>query len=84
MIWATCLILLASAFLVLYRALKGPTVYDRILALNAIGTKTVAFVALLGFMGEPSYFLDTALVYALINFVATIATLKYIEYRRLG
>ncbi len=81
---ATCLLLLVGAFMVMYRALRGPTVFDRILAVNAIGTKTVVLVALLGFFGEPEFFLDTSVVYALINFAATIAILRYIQYRRLG
>lgn len=79
-----CVLLLIGAFMVLYRALRGPTVFDRILAVNALGTKTVVLVAILGFFGEPGFFLDTSLVYALINFAATIAILRYIQYRRLG
>ena len=76
--------ILVSILLFLIRALLGPTTYDRILAVNALGTKTVIFVALLGFIfGRPD-FLDIALLYALINFIATIAILKYIEYKRLG
>ena len=70
--------------LVLARALLGPTVYDRILALNTFGTMTVLLVAVLGFlMGRPD-FLDISLLYALINFVGTIAVLKFFEYRDLG
>ena len=76
--------ILVSILLFLARALLGPTAYDRILAVNALGTKTVIFVALLGFIfGRPD-FLDIALLYALINFVAIIAILKYTEYKRLG
>lgn len=70
--------------LVLARALLGPTVYDRILALNTFGTMTVLLVAVLGFlMGRPD-FLDISLLYALINFIGTIAILKFFEYRDLG
>jgi multicomponent Na+:H+ antiporter subunit F len=83
-IFATCLALILSCALLLVRALRGPQVYDRILAVNALGTKTVLIVAVLGFFGEPLFFLDTSVVYALINFVATIAILKYIELRRLA
>ncbi len=79
-----CVLLLLGTFLVLIRALKGPTVFDRILAVNAAGTKTVVLVALLGFWGEPGFYIDTSLAYALINFVATIAILRYIKHRRLG
>jgi multicomponent Na+:H+ antiporter subunit F len=76
--------ILVGILLFLVRALLGPTTYDRILAVNAVGTKTVIFLALLGFINGRPDFLDIALLYALINFVATIAILKYIAFRRLG
>lgn len=71
--------ILFGVVLVLYRAIKGPKVYDRVLALNVIGTKTVVLLALIGFIYERPHFLDIALLYALINFIATIAFLKYRE-----
>lgn len=83
-ILVVCVLLLIGALLVLIRALKGPTVFDRILAVNAVGTKTVVLVALLGFFGEPGFYIDTSLAYALVNFVATVAILRYIKHRRLG
>ena len=65
--------------LALARGLYGPTNFDRILAANMFGTKTVLFIAVLGFLlGRPD-FLDLALVYALINFIGTIAILKYMN-----
>lgn len=73
------IVIVFGAILVLYRALKGPRVYDRALAVNIIGTKTVILLALIGFIYERPHFLDIALVYALINFIATIAFLKYME-----
>ncbi|MGQ9532176.1 MAG: monovalent cation/H+ antiporter complex subunit F [Desulfotomaculales bacterium] len=75
-------IVLAAA-LVLYRAIVGPTIYDRILAANVIGTKTVVLLALIGFMYGRPHFSDIALVYALINFIASLAFLKYVESGRL-
>lgn len=75
--------ILVSILLLLFRALMGPTVFDRILAVNAMGTKTVVFVALLGWISGRADFLDIALLYALLNFIGTIAILKYIENRRL-
>jgi multicomponent Na+:H+ antiporter subunit F len=73
--------ILATMILALARAFLGPTLYDRILAINMFGTKTVIFVALIGFlMGRPQ-FLDIALFYALVNFVGTIAVLKLSHYR---
>jgi multicomponent Na+:H+ antiporter subunit F len=80
---AGCAILVGIALL-LVRAFAGPTVFDRVLATNALGTKTVLFVALLGFISRRPEFLDTALTYALINFIGTIALLKFIEQRRIG
>jgi multicomponent Na+:H+ antiporter subunit F len=75
--------ILVSILLLLARALMGPTIFDRILAVNAMGTKTVVFVALLGWISGRADFLDIAVLYALLNFVGTIAILKYIERRRL-
>lgn len=76
---AAALVIVLAAILVLYRAIKGPRIYDRVLAVNVIGTKTVVLLALIGFIYERPHFLDIALVYALMNFIATIAFLKYRE-----
>ncbi len=73
------IVIVLGAVLVLYRAIKGPRVYDRALAVNVIGTKTVVLLALIGFIYERPHFLDIALVYGLINFIGTIAFLKYLE-----
>lgn len=76
--------ILVTMALALLRALLGPTVYDRILAVNSFGTVTVLAIAVAGFlMGRPD-FLDIALIYALINFVGTIAVLKFLRYGDLG
>jgi multicomponent Na+:H+ antiporter subunit F len=75
---ATIAILIAMG-LVLLRALRGPTVYDRILAVNMFGTKTVLIIALYGFLTGRPDFLDIALVYALINFIGTVAVLRFVE-----
>lgn len=78
---AATVALLIALVLMLVRALLGPTLYDRVLAVNSFGTKTVVLLGLLGFvMGRPD-FLDIALLYALINFVSTIAILKFFRYR---
>jgi len=59
------------------RGVLGPTLYDRVLAVNMFGTKTVLLISLLGFvMGRPE-FLDIAIVYALINFISVIGVLRY-------
>ena len=76
-------ILLAMA-LVLIRLIKGPTLYDRVLAVNSFGTHTVLLIGVVGFWNGRPDFLDIALLYALINFVGTIAILKYFRYRSIG
>lgn len=78
------LALLFGMLLFLARAIAGPTIWDRVLALNAIGTKATLLVALIGFITRRPEFLDIAIVYALLNFLATIAILKYARHRRLG
>ncbi len=81
---AAAIALLAAMALALLRAFLGPTLFDRILAVNTFGTKTVLMIAVLGFlMGRPE-FLDIALLYALINFIGTIAVLKFLRYGDLG
>lgn len=80
MIIAATLAIVIAMFLALVRAYLGPSIYDRILAVNLFGTITVLFIALFGFLTGRPEFLDIALVYALINFIATIAVLKFFEY----
>ena len=81
---ASAAAILVSIFLFLLRALLGPTTHDRILAANALGSKTVILIALLGFIFDRPGFFDIALLYAMINFIGTIAIVKFIEYRRLS
>ena len=80
---ATIAVLITMA-LALVRAFLGPTVYDRVLAVNAFGTKTVLMIAVLGFLAGRPEFLDIALLYALINFIGTIAVLKFVRYADMG
>lgn len=81
---AGVLALLVTMALTLWRTLLGPTLFDRLLAVNSFGTKTVLLIAVYGFMTGRPDFLDIGLVYALINFVGTIAVLKFYEYDDLG
>jgi len=76
--------LFVAMMLLLVRLIRGPTVYDRVMALNAFGTCTVLFIGANGFLFERPEFLDIALLYALINFVGTLAILKFFRYRALG
>lgn len=72
---------LITMAMALGRALLGPTIYDRLLAANMIGTKTVLLLSVVAFLyGRPD-FLDLALVYALINFIGVIAVLEFIRGR---
>ena len=64
----------------LVRSIAGPTVFDRILAVNSFGTKTVLLIAVYGFLSGRPDFLDLALVYALMNFIGTIAVMKFIRF----
>lgn len=80
----TIALILGSMVLVLLRALKGPTIYDRILVANAFGTKTMVLIVLIGLMMDDPMFLDIALVYALVNFITTVGFLKYFKQRSLG
>jgi multicomponent Na+:H+ antiporter subunit F len=76
--------ILVTMMLALVRALLGPTVYDRILALNLFSTKTVLLIAVAGFLtGRPEW-LDLALLYALISFISLLAVLRFSKYGNLG
>lgn len=81
---ATTLALLITMLLTLIRALLGPSIYDRILAVNSFGTKTVLLIAVYGFLTGRPDFVDIALVYTLINYIGTIAILKFFEYDDVG
>ncbi len=81
---AATIALLVTMVLTLARALMGPTIFDRILAVNSFGTKTVLLIAVYGFLTARPEFMDIALVYSLINFIGTIAVLKFFEYDDLG
>lgn len=66
--------------LALTRSILGPSVYDRVLALNVFGTKTVLLIAVVGYLvGRPEW-LDLALTYVLINFVGTLAVMRFSKY----
>jgi len=75
---------LVTMLLALIAAVRGPTVYDRILAVNMFGTKTVLLIAVSGFLAGRPEFLDLALVYALVNFIGTVAVLKFARFGSLG
>ncbi len=80
---AVAFFVLVSMGLMLGRLLIGPTLYDRLLAVNSFGTKTVLFLCVFCFVIDRPDGVDIALLYALMNFIATIAVLKFFRYRAL-
>jgi multicomponent Na+:H+ antiporter subunit F len=76
---ATAALLVCMA-MTLLRSILGPTVFDRVLAVNSFGTKTVLLIAVYGFLSGRPDFLDLALVYALMNFIVTIAVMKFARF----
>ncbi len=80
----TTMAVFSTMALALARALKGPTIYDRIVAVNVFGTKTVLVVALITHITGHADLIDVALVYALINFIAIVTVLKLVKTRDLG
>jgi multicomponent Na+:H+ antiporter subunit F len=81
MLTAAVVAILVTMFLALIRTVLGPTEYDRMLAANSFGTKTVLLIALSGHALSWNSYLDVALLYALVNFVGTIAVMRFFEYR---
>lgn len=77
---AVAMMILVTMTLALIRASLGPTVFDRVLALNMFGTKTVLLICVAGFLLRRTDFLDLALLYSLMNFIGTVALLRYARY----
>jgi multicomponent Na+:H+ antiporter subunit F len=75
---------LVAMFLAVVRGMLGPSVFDRVLAANMFGTKTVLLIAVSGFLfGRPEW-LDLALLYALMNFIGMIALLRFTKFENLA
>jgi len=81
---AAALALLVTLALALARAILGPTVFDRVLAANTIGTVAMLLLAVIGFLTDRPDFLDLAIVYGLLNMIGTIAVLKFFRHGDLG
>lgn len=76
---ATAAILIALG-LVVARAVRGPTVFDRVLAGNSVGTLAILLLAVIGFLtGRPEW-LDIGLTYGLLNLIGTLAVLKFFRH----
>ena len=80
MLWVALIAIGVTMCLALWRAGAGPTSFDRILALNMFGTKTVLFIAVISFITGRPDFIDLALLYALMNFIGVIAILRFTKY----
>ncbi|MDP4652033.1 MAG: monovalent cation/H+ antiporter complex subunit F [Haliea sp.] len=79
MLLVAAIAILVTMALALTRALLGPSVYDRVLAVNMFGTKTVLLITVMAFMMGRTDFLDLALAYALINFIGVMAVLWFVQ-----
>ncbi|MCB1481149.1 MAG: pH regulation protein F [Rhodobiaceae bacterium] len=77
---AATLAILVSLVLLVVRALKGPTVFDRLVAANSIGTAAILLLAVVGFLTGRPEFLDIGITYALLNLIGTLAVLKYFRF----
>ena len=76
---ATVAIIIAHICAVI-RALKGPTVFDRLLAANTIGVAAILLLAVVGFLTGRPEFLDIGITYGLLNLIGTLAVLKFFRY----
>jgi multicomponent Na+:H+ antiporter subunit F len=84
MYYVASIAILITMALALARAILGPSAYDRVLAVNMFGTKTVLFLSIVAFLyGRPD-FLDLALAYALINFIGVLAVLEFFQKAQSG
>ncbi len=79
MFFVVAVAILVTLAFALVRAFAGPTIHDRILALNVVGTKTVLMIAVVGFIVGRPEFVDIAIVYALLNYIGIIAVLRVFE-----
>ena len=77
------LILSITIFFCLYRAVLGPEVSDRIIAINVIGTKAVVMFVLVGVVFNEGFFFDVAMVYVVLLYISTLALMKYLASGRL-
>ncbi len=84
MFYAAALAIALTMLLALVRAMLGPSVYDRILALNMFSTKTILLIAVAGFLAGRPEWMDLALLYALLAFLGLLAVLRLSKYGGLG
>jgi multicomponent Na+:H+ antiporter subunit F len=77
---AAMLAVIAALVLVVIRVVRGPTVFDRVLAGNSVGTLAIILVAVLGFLNGRPEWLDIALTYGVLNLISTLAILKFFRH----
>lgn len=75
----TSIALMILVFICLYRAIVGPRAIDRVISINIIGTKALVIISLISLVFNEAFYLDVAIVYALISFIMTIGVSKYID-----
>lgn len=75
----TCAII-AALILVVIRVIKGPTVFDRVLAANSVGTLAILLLAVLGFLNGRPEWLDLGITYGVLNVISTLAILKFFRH----
>ena len=80
MLAAAMLAVIAALVLVVIRVVRGPTVFDRVLAGNSVGTLAIILVAVLGFLNGRPEWLDIALTYGVLNLISTLAILKFFRH----
>lgn len=80
MFTVAALAVIAALVFVVVRVLRGPTLFDRVLAANSVGTLAIIFLAVLGFLNGRPEWLDIALVYGVLNIIGTIAILKFFRH----
>jgi multicomponent Na+:H+ antiporter subunit F len=80
MLAASTLIILVALLLAIVRAIRGPTVFDRVLAGNTVGSLAILLLAVIGFLNGRPEWLDIGLTYGLLNIIATLAVLKFFRH----
>jgi len=73
------IIVIINAFVCLYRVIKGPTIQDRVLAINIVGSKTLIILVLMAFIFKSSIYLDVAILFVLLNFIVMVVISRYLE-----
>lgn len=80
MFTAAALAVIAALVLVVIRVLRGPTLFDRVLAANSVGSLAIIFLAVLGFLNGRPEWLDIAITYGVLNLIGTLAILKFFRH----